>query len=157
MRTRRSGYGLAVWLLAATAVLAASAAEAASTRHHARAKVGVRYAHRHVEGRQALVSDGPGTGFGFHHLAGGRGAPEPAYGPAAAQAEAVRQAVETDAITSGGFRSGFLGDDVAASVPYSNYGVFSGADGYGSPFFAGYYGPGDGPDTGDFGAAYDND
>jgi hypothetical protein len=155
MQARRTTLALA---LAASAALGVGAAEAASQRHHARhhASGNVQFAH-HRSGGQTLVSDGPGTGFGFHHLAGGRVARGGVYGPADAQAAAVRESVETDALTSGGFRSGFLGDDVAASVPYSNYGVFSGSDGYGSPFFAGYYGPGDGNDLGDLGTTYDND
>ena len=39
---------------------------------------------------------------------------------------------------------------------HAAYGVFNGADGYGSPYFAGYYGPADGTDYGPFGHAYDN-
>lgn len=137
----------------ATAMLAPQAE--AAPRH----KPGVTYG-RHVAshrgavrgGRYALVNEGPGTPYGFYPL------PQP-YRAAARvarwrQADAVHEAVETDALTSGGFRSGFLGDDVAGSVPYSGYGVFNGADGYGTPYFAGWYGPADGADYGPFGRAY---
>jgi hypothetical protein len=128
---------------------------AAAAPRHARGDMhpGVRFAHKsaHVGG-SALVSDGPGTGFGFHRLPG-------PYRVGALihrrrEAGAVRDAVETDALTTGSFRSGFLGDDVAGSAPYAAYGVYNGADGYGSPYFAGYYGPGDGADLGVFGHAY---
>jgi hypothetical protein len=116
----------------------------------------VRYAEApRYGGAHPLVNDGPGTPLGFHQLP-----PRYRIGARIArnrQVAALHETVETDALTSGGFRSGFLGDDVAASVPYSNYGVFSGADGYGSPFFAGYYGPGDGADLGPLGHTYAGD
>ena len=114
------------------------------------------FAARSVKGGEApLVSDGPGTGFGFHRLPG-------PYRVGALihrnrQADAVHDAADTDALTAGGYRSGFPGDDVAGSTPNSAYGVFNGADGYGSPYFAGYYGPGDGEDLGPLGHTYTND
>ena len=105
-------------------------------------------------GSQALVSDGPGTGFGFHRLPG-------PYRFAAAvhrdrQSQALRDAVVTDAITNGNGNYGFglRGDSVYGYGNNASYGVFSGSDGYGSPYFAGYYGPGDGADYGPFGRAY---
>lgn len=122
-----------------------------ASRAHA-SRSGVRFARRTKRGgTQALVNDGRGTGFGFHRL------PSP-YRLAAArqrhrQADAVRQAVIDDALTSGG-SYGFYGDSVYGEGNDAAYGVFDGADGYGSPYFAGYYGPGDGVDYGPFGHAY---
>ena len=121
-----------------------------------RHKSGVHFSQKTVRGgTQALVSEGPGTGYGFHRLpgpyrVGARLARE-------RQADAVHDAVETDALTTGPYRSGFYGDDTEGSRPYSAYGVFNGADGYGSPFFAGYYGPGDGEDLGPLGRTYNDD
>ena len=48
--------------------------------------------------------------------------------------------MEDDALTSGGYY-GFPGDSVYGAGNHAAYGVFNGADGYGSPYFAGYYGP----------------
>ena len=105
-------------------------------------------------GYQALVSDGPGSGFGFHHNPG-------AYSVGAAiargrQVDAVRSAVLDSAIDSQPHGYGFYGDSVYGNGNGAAYGVFNGADGYGSPYFAGYYGPGDGADYGVFGHAYSN-
>ena len=142
--------------LAAMVGLGLTAAASAAPRHHGQTKPGVHFAKTSARGGyQQLVSDGPGTGFGFHRL-------PPPYRIGALiqrdrQAEAVHEAVETDALTSGSYRSGFLGDDVAGSSPNSAYGVFNGADGYGSPYFAGYYGPGDGEDLGPLGHTYTDD
>ena len=147
-------------LLLAGAAIAAMAyalpAAAASRLHHRTAYAsGVSFAHvpRHG-GSQALVSDGPGTGFGFHRL------PEP-YRFAAAvhrdrQSAAVRSAVITDALTHGGgpYGNALPGDSVYGFGNGATYGVFSGADGYGSPYFAGWYGPGGGTDLGPLGHAY---
>ena len=63
----------------------------------------------------------------------------------------VDDAVET----YGPFGDGLAGE---SGLGYSGYGhgrgVFSYPDGYGSPYFAGYYGPGDGENYGPFGHAY---
>ncbi len=118
-------------------------------------RAGVRFAHAPQRGGyQALVSDGPGTGFGFHRL------PLP-YSVAAIhrqdrQSRAVREAVGASALDSTGFHEGFPGDSVYGAGTGAAYGVFNGADGYGSPYFAGYYGPGDGEDYGVFGHTYAN-
>ncbi len=109
----------------------------------------------HGGGRDALVTDGPGTGFGFHRL------PAPFRYAAASyrerQSSAVRAAVVTDALTSGNGNDGFglRGDSVYGYGNRASYGVFSGSDGYGSPYFAGYYGPGGGADLGPLGHAYE--
>ena len=141
---------------AAAAVLAFAAPAAAASRHHHRSFAsGVSYDHvARQGGSQALVSDGPGTGFGFHSL------PTP-YRVAGAihrdrQSGAVRSAVITDALTHGGgpYGDALPGDSVYGYGNGATYGVFSGADGYGSPYFAGYYGPGDGADLGPLGHAY---
>ncbi len=151
MNIRRAKMASALALAFLFCVGAASAAP----RHHAH-RGGVQFAHASSRGgSQALVSDGPGTGFGFHRLPGAYHVG--ALSRRARQADAVRVAVDTDALTTGGYRSGFPGDDVAGSVPNAAYGIFNGADGYGSPYFAGYYGPGDGADLGPFGHAYTND
>ncbi len=126
----------------------------AASRHHVR-RAGVHFTHASARGDyQALVSDGPGTGFGFHRL------PLP-YSVAAVrredrQSRAVREAVGASALDSTGFRAGFPGDSVYGAGTGAAYGVFNGADGYGSPYFAGYYGPGDGKDYGVFGHTYAN-
>lgn len=147
------------WILNVGAVVIAATLVAPQADAASRHKPGVVYSHQARShhgavrgGRYALVNEGPGTPYGFYPL------PQP-YRTAARvarwrQADAVHEAVETDALTSGGFRSGFLGDDVAGSGPYSGYGVFNGADGYGTPYFAGWYGPADGADYGPFGRAY---
>ena len=134
--------------------LAAPTAASAAPRHHG-TRGGVRFSHALSHGGyKALVSDGPGTGFGFHRL------PLP-YSVAAVrqrdqQSRAVREAVGASALDSTGFHEGFLGDSVYGAGNGAAYGVFNGADGYGSPYFAGYYGPGDGADYGVFGHAYTN-
>lgn len=144
----------AAGLVALSIAMPASAA----TRHHRHSNsfVGVSYDHgdRGHGGTQALVSDGPGTGFGFHRL------PAP-YAVAAAvhrdrQSAAVRSAVIDDALThgSGPYGLGLPGDSVYGYGTGASYGVFAGADGYGSPYFAGWYGPGDGADLGPLGHAY---
>ena len=129
--------------------MAASGAVAAPSHHHAHA--------RHVAhsgGTQQLVSDGPGTAYGFHR--------DPAPYRVGArrqryrQADAVHQAVIDDALTSGGYY-GFPGDSVYGAGNEAAYGVFGGADGYGSPYFAGFYGPASGTDYGPFGRAYDDE
>lgn len=156
--THRRAIGAAVSVAAALGIgLALPSAASATSRHHLRqatqASAGVRFAHRPVPGGyQALVSDGPGTGFGFHQL------PAP-YRFAALRARdrqsaALRDAVATDALTSGGYY-GFPGDSVYGAGTNGAYGVFNGSDGYGSPYFAGYYGPGTGADYGPFGHGYD--
>ena len=145
-------------LLAVAAVGLMAAPAAAASSHHRRAATGVSYApYAHQVARRAggqrLVSDGPGTGFGFNH------SPLPvrigAWRQRARQADATHEAVEDDALTSGGYY-GFPGDSVYGAGGRAAYGVFNGADGYGSPYFAGYYGPADGTDYGPFGHAYDN-
>ena len=110
---------------------------------------------RHVPrgGSQQLVNDGPGTAYGFHR--------DPAPYRIGArryrnrQANAVQETVDIDAATSGG-EWGFPGDSVYGAGRYGSYGVFNGADGYGSPYFAGFYGPAGGTDYGPFGHAYDD-
>lgn len=147
------------WIAGLGAIILAAGLTAPAAQAAPRHKPGVAYGrqvrtHRGVArgGRYALVNEGPGTPYGFYPLPGRyRAAARVAR---ARQADAVHEAVETDALTAGGFRSGFPGDDVAASVPYSSYGVFNGADGYGTPYFAGWYGPADGADYGPFGRAY---
>ena len=141
---------------AAVGLIAAPAAAASSRHHHAAAGVSYApYSHRAARhaGGQQLVSDGPGTGFGFSH------SPLPyrvgAWRHRERQADATHEAVEDDALTSGGYY-GFPGDSVYGAGGRAAYGVFNGADGYGSPYFAGYYGPADGTDYGPFGRAYDN-
>ena len=145
-------------LLAGAGLVAGAGPAAAGARHVLHHRAGVHFARGHVPGGaenggyQALVSDGPGSGFGFHHL------PYPLHVAAvdahARQAAAVRSAVTTDALTQGFNGYGFRGDSVYAEGPRASYGVFNGADGYGSPYFAGYYGPGGGADYGVFGHAY---
>ena len=150
---------LGVAILAVAAVgLAAAPASAAS--HHRHGVAGVSFSHavrgdegaRHGGG-QRLVSDGPGTSFGFHH------APAAfrvgAWRQRNRQADATHEAVDDDALTSGGYY-GFPGDSVYGAGNRAAYGVFNGADGYGSPYFAGFYGPADGTDYGPFGHAYDD-
>jgi hypothetical protein len=147
-------------LLAAAAVglMAAPAMAASKQSTHRHVAAGVSYApytHHGVRhsGSQRLVSDGPGTGFGFNH------SPLPyrvgAWNHRMRQAEATHEAVDIDAATSGGYY-GFPGDSVYGAGRRAAYGVFNGADGYGSPYFAGWYGPADGTDYGPFGHAYDD-
>ena len=138
---------------AAVCALAAASPASAASRHRHHYGVSFQQAPRHG-GYHTLVSDGPGTGFGFHRL------PAP-YRFAAAvhrdrQSEAVRSAVITDAVTNGNGPYGFglRGDSVYGYGNGATYGVFSGADGYGSPYFAGWYGPGDGADLGPLGHTY---
>ena len=145
-------------LLASTALLLALGAPTqAATRHHHRYRTGVSYDRSARDaGRQALVSDGPGTGFGFHRN------PLPYRVGALVhrdrQAAAVRSAVIDDAISQGNgpYGVGLPGDSVYGYGNGATYGVFSGADGYGSPYFAGFYGPGDGADLGPLGHTYAN-
>ena len=146
---------IAVCSAIALVAVAAPASAASRSHHRAAYASGVSYTHatRHG-GAQALVSDGPGTGFGFYRLPG-------PYRVAAAihrgrQSDAVRSAVITDALTHGGGPNGnaLPGDSVYGFGNGATYGVFSGADGYGSPYFAGYYGQGDGADLGILGHAY---
>ena len=138
---------------AALALLPFATSAAAASRVHRRSAYasGVKFDHvpRHG-GYQALVSDGPGTGFGFHRL------PEP-YRFAAAvhrdrESAAVRSAVITDALTHGGGLYGGYGYGFGTR---RTYGVFNGGDGYGSPYFAGWYGQGGGADLGPLGHTYD--
>ena len=148
------------FLLAAVGLVFAGgdAFAAARTQRTPSRHAGVHFSRARVEharagtGYQALVSDGPGSGFGFHHL------PYPLHVAAAnareRQAGAVRSAVTTDAFTQGFNGYGFSGDSVYGEGGRASYGVFNGRDGYGSPYFAGYYGPGDGADYGVFGHAY---
>lgn len=144
--------------------LAAADTANAAPRHYAphhksvragayRGHGGIRFAAAPSRGGGALVSDGPGTGYGFHRLPGQFRVG--AHIQRDRQTAALHEAVETDALTSGSYRGGFLGDDVAGGGPSAHYGVFSGADGYGSPYFAGYYGPGGGEDLGVLGHTYD--
>ena len=141
-------------LLAAAACLLFAAPAAAAPRHARIHGSNVSF-DRAPHGGQALVTDGPGTGFGFHRL------PAPFRYAAAAyrdrQSSALRAAVVTDALTSGSGNYGFglRGDSVYGYGNRANYGVFSGSDGYGSPYFAGYYGPGGGADLGLLGHAYE--
>lgn len=137
----------------------ASAAPKHHGSHAAKATSGtgsVRFARRSARGSgyQTLVTDGEGSGYGFHRL------PYP-YRAAARveedrQSDALRSAVDTDALTSGDWDSGYLGSNVYSYGNNAAYGVYNGSDGYGSPYFAGYYGPGDGEDYGPFGRAYTN-
>ena len=144
--------GLALTSFAASAQTSRHGVQA----HRASHKGGVSFANadpRHG-GYQALVSDGPGSGFGFHHNPG-------AYRVGAAiahgrQVDAVHSAVIDSAVDSQPHGYGFYGDSVYGNGNSASYGVFNGSDGYGSPYFAGYYGPGDGADYGVFGHAYSN-
>lgn len=101
----------------------------------------------------ALVGDRE-SGLGFYPLpaqfrAGGR------YGrrldDARRPGDAIRYAVATEA---GVNNFGFYGD---AGRERHGHTVFNPVDGYGSPFFAGYYGPAGDPDAerGPFGNTYD--
>ena len=151
--------------LVGSATLAVAAPVAAAPRHHAwhTESAGVsfeRSGQSQRSGYQTLVSDGPGTGFGFHRLPGG-------YRVAAAaargrqedrQRDAIHSAVIDDAVESRGpFGDGLAGEGGFNGGGYgSGRGVFSYPDGYGSPYFAGYYGPGDGADLGPLGHAYSN-
>ncbi len=150
---------IAIALLSGASLLMpalASARTDAPKSHHARH--GVVYAGTRGQGPsqrggyQALVSDGSGTGFGFHHL------PYPVHVAAvdahSRQSAAVRSAVTTDAYTQGFNGFGFRGDSTYAEGTHATNGVFDGPDGYGSPYFAGYYGRGEGTDYGVFGHAY---
>lgn len=65
-------------------------------------------------------------------------------------AEALRAAVASTAIYSYGY--GFPG----AYTFGHRHGVFNPVDGYGTPFFAGYYSGGGDGDPGPFGSPYDN-
>ncbi len=153
--TARIAYALIVGTSLAVAVPGMAVA---GTRHARAHHAGVHFARGHVgdatgsDGYQALVSDGAGSGFGFHHI------PYPLHVAAVnardRQAAAVRSAVNVDAATQGFNGYGFSGDSVYGEGPRASYGVFNGNDGYGSPYFAGYYGPGDGADYGVFGHAY---
>ena len=141
-------------MIAACVLLAAPAA--AAPRHLRMHAAGVTFDRAPQRGgSQALVTDGPGTGFGFHRL------PAPFRYAAAAsrerQSAALRTAVVTDALTngSGNYGFGLPGDSVYGYGNRASYGVFSGSDGYGSPYFAGYYGPGGGADLGPLGHAYE--
>ena len=134
----------------AVVACAASAVPASAQMRHGRVSYD-----RPAHGQGVLVSDGPGTGFGFYRL------PQP-YRIAAAvhrdrQARALRETVVTDALTHGNGNYGFAlpGDSVYGFGNRASYGVFSGSDGYGSPYFAGYYGPGGGADLGPLGHAYE--
>ena len=153
-------------VLAGTAALMLAAPASAAPRHHARhaaAAAGVSYdrsGHASNSGYHTLVSDGPGTGFGFHRLPGG-------YRVAAAAARdrhadsqraAIHSAIADDAVESyGAFGDGLAGDGGFGVNGYGNgRGVFSYPDGYGSPYFAGFYGEGGGADYGPLGHAYAN-
>ena len=136
----------------------AAPAVAASLHHRHSAGYGVSFTHvgqRHHTSGSALVSDGPGTGFGFHRLPGGyRVAASALRGRnRGAQSAAVHSAIIDDAVESyGPFGDGLAGEGGLGYGGYgSGRGVFSYPDGYGSPYFAGYYGPGDGADYGPFG------
>ena len=150
--------------LAGTTCLALAVPASAAPRHHARhtAAAGVSYersGHAQRGGYQAMVSDGPGTGFGFHRLPGGyRVAAAAARGRQEdSQRAAIHSAVIDDAVESyGGFGDGLAGEGGFGVGGYGHRGVFSYPDGYGSPYFAGYYGPGDGADLGPLGHAYAN-
>ena len=151
---------IAVMVAAIAGLTAGASAASAAPSHHTakRQPIGVQFAQRGLHrtshtGYQRLVSDGPGTGFGFNHdpLPYRVGAWRQRY----RQAEATHQAVIDDALTSGGY-NGFPGDSVYGEGNHSAYGVFNGADGYGTPYFAGYYGPASGTDYGPFGRAYDD-
>ena len=141
-------------LLSPSIASARAAAPAIRHAHHGVHFAGTRGAAGTAQrgGYQALVSDGSGTGFGFHHL------PYPLHVAAVdahnRQAAAVRSAVTTDAFTQGFNSYGFRGDSTYGEGNRASYGVFDGPDGYGSPYFAGYYGRGEGTDYGVFGRAY---
>lgn len=156
-------------VLAGTAALTLAAPAWAAPRHHARhahhasAAAGVSYdrsGHASKGGYHTLVSDGPGTGFGFHRLPGG-------YRVAAAAARdrhadsqraAIHSAIVDDAVESyGPFGDGLAGEGGFGVNGYGNgRGVFSYPDGYGSPYFAGFYGEGGGADYGPLGHGYAN-
>ena len=145
-------------IIGASLIVTGPVMAAAGTHHVGARHAGVHFARDHGRGAardggyQALVSDGAGSGFGFHHI------PYPLHVAAVnareRQAAAVRSAVNVDAATQGFNGYGFSGDSVYGEGPRASYGVFNGNDGYGSPYFAGYYGPGEGADYGVFGHAY---
>lgn len=101
----------------------------------------------------ALVGD-PGSGYGFYPLpwAYRVGAWRARQRRAMASAEAIGVAVASTAIYSYGFP---YGDDYGFG---HHHGVFNPIDGYGTPFFAGYYGPAGGPgqERGPFGNPYND-
>ena len=156
--SRTSGIILAAIAGAALAFVPITAsAQNVGGHHHvsnAASKSGVRYGGNANHGYQALVSDGPGSGFGFNHNPG-------PYRVGAAiardrQVDAVHRAVLDSAIDSQPRGYSLYGDSVYGHGNGAAYGVFNGSDGYGSPYFAGYYGAGDGADYGVFGHAYSN-
>lgn len=156
MTTRSVAAPAALLVLLGAVGFAAPAA--AQVRHHHRvltvSESGVRYERHAQRGGSALVSDGPGTGYGFHRLPGPF-----RIGAAIArdrQADAVHQAVINDAIDNADLYHGYPGSSVYQYGSHAAYGVFTGGDSYGTPYFAGYYGPGDGADYGVFGHAYAN-
>lgn len=133
--------------------------------HHveARSVVGGKYASHRMRGRLTtvrrhghfaeLVGD-PGSGYGFYPLPWvyRAGAWRARQRRAMASAEAIGVAVASTAIYSYGFP---YGDDYGFG---HHHGVFNPIDGYGTPFFAGYYGPagGAGRERGPFGTPYNN-
>ena len=155
----RTHLGLATAVAGIVGLVFVAPASAATSHHARHARSGVSFAHggHSHGGYQTMVSDGPGTGFGFHRLPGGY-----RVGAAASrgrQAAAVHSAVVDDAVESygyGPFYGGLVGDNGFGAGGYGHRGVFSCTDGYGSPYFAGYYGEGDGADLGPLGHAYAN-
>ena len=129
MATTRSRLCLAAAVVGVAGLAMALPAEAAP-RHHARhmAAAGVSFGHgshrQHDGGYQTLVSDGSGTGFGFHRLPGPY-----RVGAAVArnrQSDAVRSAVIDDAVESygsGPFYGGLVGDNGFGAGGYGHRGV----------------------------------
>ncbi|MDR3461339.1 MAG: hypothetical protein P4L76_03365 [Beijerinckiaceae bacterium] len=134
--------------VAALALICSASVEAAApaSRH---GKVYLQFAH---PGRRHAHSNASGGGAGHHHLTAlvgdresGLGFYPPArpYYPSVwrePRRNAVRDSIESQAVYSYyGFGGGVPGEQHAHTV-------FSPVDGYGTPFFAGYYGPAGDPD-----------
>ena len=149
-----AGLGIALAPVSASARAVHHGARSHSASHSHKSGVSFANADPRRGGYQALVSDGQGSGFGFHHNPGPF-----RIGAAIArgrQVDAVHSAVIDSAVDSQPHGYGFYGDSVYGNGNSASYGVFNGSDGYGSPYFAGYYGSGDGADYGVFGHAYSN-
>lgn len=103
----------------------------------------------HGSGMSALVGDRD-SGLGFYNL--------PAQYRAGArlaksrQGDAIRYAIGSE--MGNGYYYGIGGEDSGES---HHHAMFNPVDGYGTPFFAGYYGPAGDPDDdrGPFGNSYD--
>ncbi len=137
--------------LAAASLLAPATAAARTKARHFQLGYAGRAeaaAHRPQRGRLAALVGDRESGLGFYPLpaefrVGGRFGRRPG--------NAVREAAAIDAYTS---FNGVYGEYGRGRHGHS---VFNPVDGYGTPFFAGYYGPAGDPDEdrGLFGRSYD--